>query len=303
VIYDVVFWAKRCSALDQLSAQKGPDWRGYGLWRHVSIGPSWRKYQVSFAANETANDARFQVLFGETTGTVWLDSVSLTVRPPDVYQRKFMRGMVLLNASPEPQEIAIGPGYQRLQGQQAARYETILDDGEAIFATTGTWSSVKYDSGEMQVNGPFYHCWKEYCHERSGSQGAARWDLEIQAADTYTITAWWPAAPQANQWNQNVTYEVVVGDQVVASKTFDQRSGGDEWHLVAEVPLSPGNGNYVRMVCQGEAPCLADALHLRSQARYNDGSPAEQVTLQPMDGIILAGFRGDYFYLPLVSAR
>ena len=97
-----------------------------------------------------------------------------------------------------------------------------------------------------------------------------------------------------------MTYEVVVGDQVVASETFDQRSGGDEWHFVAEAPLSPNNINYVRMHCQGRAPCLADALHLRSRARYNDGSSAEKVTLQPLDGIILTHLKGSGVYLPLI---
>ena len=32
---------------------------------------------------------------------------------------------------------------------------------------------------------------------------------------------------------------------------------------------------------------IADALHVRSAARYNDGSLA-RVTLEPMDGIVLA---------------
>jgi hypothetical protein len=208
--------------------------------------------------------------------------------------------MVLLNGSQEPQEITVGLGYRRLQGQQAPRYETILDNGEAGFSTTGNWTSVKYDSGEWQATGPFYHCWKETCHERRGAQGEARWDLEIQATDIYTITAWWPAAPQAYTWNQNVTYEVVAGEEVVASETFDQRSGGDEWHFVAEVPLSPNNTNYVRIYCQGGAPCIADALHLRSRARYNDGSAARQVTLQPLDGIILARSIQSDSYLPIV---
>jgi hypothetical protein len=268
------------------------------------------------------NDGYFAHEFGDTWhGNDWwydelnfelgyplgpAERVDLGVPPGEdqnVYQRKFTNGLVLLNGSQESQEITIGPGYRRLHGQQAPRYETILDDAEAAFSTTGTWTSVKYDSGELQATGPFYHCWRETCHERSGSQGKARWDLEIQAADTYTITAWWPAAPQADTWNQNVTYEVVVGEQVVASQTFDQRSGGDEWHFVAEVPLSPNNMNYVRMQCQGGAPCLADALHIRSQARYNDGSSATKVTLQPLDGVILTRLKGSDVYLPLLLKK
>jgi hypothetical protein len=37
----------------------------------------------------------------------------------------------------------------------------------------------------------------------------------------------------------------------------------------------------------GPAPCVADALHIQSEERYNDGAVVEKVTLQPMDGIIL----------------
>lgn len=72
---------------------------------------------------------------------------------------------------------------------------------------------------------------------------------------------------------------------MVASATLDQRSGGDEWHLIGEAGLEPDA--FVRMTCDG-APCIADALHVRSKGRYNDGLPVSQVTLQPMDGIILA---------------
>ncbi|MFN8454765.1 MAG: carbohydrate binding domain-containing protein [Anaerolineae bacterium] len=302
VVYDVSFWAKSNTRRRiTLGAQKGSaDWRSYGLRRHVLIDTNWKQYTVSFAATETTNEARLLFQVGETTGTVWLDEVRMTVRPPDVYQRKFTNGLVLLNGSQEPREITVGSGYWRLQGQQAPRYETIVDDKEAYFSTSGSWTAVKYDSGESQASGPFYHCWKETCHQRSGSQGEARWNLNIQAADTYTITAWWPAAPQAATWNQKVTYEVVAGGQVVASKTFDQRSGGDEWHFVAEAPLSPNQINYIRMRCQGGAPCLADAVHVRSRARYNDGSAAEKVTLQPLDGIILSRFKTSGIYLPVI---
>ena len=66
------------------------------------------------------------------------------------------------------------------------------------------------------------------------------------------------------------------------------------------MPLSPEDGAYVRLRCQGSAPCIADALHLRSRARYNDGSPAAQVTLQPLDGIVLRRSGEFAAYLPVV---
>lgn len=303
VVYDLSFWAKSDAPRPiTLSAQKGsPDWRNYGLWRHVTLDTEWREYTVSFQANETVSDSRIQFMVGQVTGTVWLDDVRLTKHPPDVYRREFTHGLVLLNATREPRTITVGPGYQRLVGSQAPLYEAILDDEGAHFSTTGDWIQTSYDSGEWQASGPYYHDWGAGCHEHEGTAGEARWELPIVATDTYTITAWWPAAPESNSWNPNAVYEVVADGQVVASTTLDQRSGGDQWHLVAVVPLAPEDGAYVRLRCQGEAPCIADALHLRSQARYNDGSPAEQITLSPMDGIVLQRAGYHRIYLPILK--
>lgn len=202
---------------------------------------------------------------------------------PEVFRREFTNGLVLLNGSREKQTVAVGPGFQRLTGNQAALHEYIVDDTALAFSTSGDWKEVVYDSGEWKATGPYYHDWGPGSHEGSG--GTAQWDLRIPAADTYTITAWWPTAPSATAWNAGATFEVISYGEVVASATFDQRTGGDEWHLVGQVPLHPGAS--VRLHCDESAPCLADALHVRSDKRYNDGSPADVVTLQPMDGIIL----------------
>ena len=75
---------------------------------------------------------------------------------------------------------------------------------------------------------------------------------------------------------------------MVASTVLSQRVDGDQWHEIAEVSLSPLSEGHVRLRCTGPAPCVADAVYVRSSARYNDGSPAEVVVLQPMDGIVLA---------------
>ncbi len=287
VDYDLTFWAKSNTRRQiTLSAEKGsPPWDNYGLrWQKVTIDTEWRPYTVTFKANATVNDSRIQFMVGEVTGTVWLDDVRLVEHPPDVYRREFTNGLVVLNATRETRTIRIGPGYRRLVGDQAPLDETILDDADPVFSTTGTWTACRYDSGLWKVNGPFYHDWGSGCHQ---GVGEARWSLPITASDIYTITTWWPAAPESVNWNANATYQVIAQGGVVAETRLDQRTGGDEWHLIAVVPLGPGDQPYVRLICQGSAPCLADALHLRSRARYNHGAIAEQVTLQPMDGIVL----------------
>jgi hypothetical protein len=288
--YEVVFRARsdRARAIT-VSAQKGsPDWRFYGLCHRLSIGPGWQEYRIRFTATESTTDSRIQFWIGEETGTVWLDGVGLYARGPDVYRREFSNGLVLLNASRVSQTIEVGAGYRRLTGNQAPRYEYIVDDSDAIFSPTSNWKEAIYDTGEWQATAPFYHNWGKACHERTGSQGEARWNLLVEGTDTYTITAWWPAAPSSQLWSAKARYEVVAQGQVVATATLDQRASDDQWHAVAQAVLKPDDGAFVRLSSQDGKPCVADAIHVSSAARYHDGSTSSIVKLQPMDGIVLA---------------
>ncbi len=288
VSYDLTFWARSSQPRSlTVSLQKGsPDWRNYGLYRRLAITTIWQQYTATFTANETVSDARAQFLLGETTGTVWLDDVRLTQHPPDVYRRDFNRGVVLLNATRQARDISVGSDLRRLIGSQAPMYETILDDQDTAFSVTGTWTNTSYDSGLWKATGPFYHSWAGSLHERTGASGEARWQLPITADDTYTISAWWPAAPQASNWTGQATYEVLAGGTVVASTNLDQRAQGDQWHDIGTAQLLATNAAYVRLTAS-LGVCVADALHLRSASRFNNGQPASNVHLQPMDGIIL----------------
>jgi len=287
--YDLTFWAKADAPRSiGLSTQKGsPDWRNYGLSRTVALTPEWKMCLVSFEANETTRESRLQFFVGAREGKVWLDHVRLTEHPPDVYRREFTNGLVLLNGTRQRQTITAGPGFSRLRGEQAARHEYILDDDGPGFSATGEWREVVYDSGEWKSAGPFYHDWGKSCRQLDSATGSAQWDLELRADDTYTIAAWWPAAPPASSWSRRVVYEVVAGGQVVASATLDQTKGGDEWHEIASVPLTVEGKPLVRLRNREDRPAIADALWVRSKARYNDGSAAPQVTLAPLDGILL----------------
>jgi hypothetical protein len=289
VRYDVTFFARSDHPrVIGLSSQKdAPPWTNYGLSGSVLLETAWKEYTVSFEANATVNDARLQFFVGGETGTVWIDNVRLTLHPPDVFRREFENGLVLLNGTGEAQQVVPGPGYRRLTGSQASAVQSVLDDAGPGFAVTGAWSTVTCDSGEWQAAGPFYHDWGESLHELAAGQGEARWEVPVPAADTYTISAWWPAAPDASGRDRAVLYEVVSGGSTLASATLDQSQGGDEWHAIGQAFLSPADMPYVKMTCGGGAPCVADALYVFSEARYNDGSDASSVVLQPLDGIIL----------------
>jgi hypothetical protein len=224
---------------------------------------------------------------GQQTGQVWLDDVRLIAHPADVYRRDFTNGIVLLNGTSRSQNIPVEPGFHRITGAQASLHEYIVDDTGSQFSTTGPWRAVTYDSGMWKATGPYYHNWGSGCHELDGTSGTAQWDLALRADDVYTIDAWWAAAPAASGWSKQVVFEVVAASKVVASTTVDQSTGGDQWHTIATVPLAVKDAPFVRVRNAGSGAAIADALQVRSAARYNDGSAVTSVTLEPMDGIIL----------------
>ena len=286
ISYVLAFRAKAdTSRLIRVSAQRSsPDWRNYGLSQVVVIDTDWAEYRVPFEANETVTDARIQFFVGQTSGSVWLDDVRLTVRPDEVYRREFENGLVLLNATRRPVVTPVDGGYKRLTGSQAAMHEWMTDDTDSTFSSSGSWEEANYDSGEWKEAGPFYHDWGPFCHSGTGQ---AAWILDIPEGDTYTIRAWWPAWPQAASWTRRAIYQIAVNGVVVASSTEDQTTGGDEWHEVAQLALSPGDDVEVRVRTGDGQPAIADAPHILSAKRYNDGSSASMVRLQAMDGIVL----------------
>jgi hypothetical protein len=288
VTYDFSFRARSSGARPiTVGAQKSsPDWRSYGLSRELSLTDQWQAFTLPFTANETVSDARLQFFLGESTNTVWLDDVRLVRHPPDVYRRDFTHGIVLLNGTREPREVTIGAGFHRLTGAQAPLIERIIDDTDTACTLTGTWTNRACDSGEWKASGPFYHSWAGGLRERTSQGAEARWRLPVEIDDTYTIAAWWPAAPAGTNWTGQARYEVVSAGTVVASTNLDQRIAGDQWHTLGTVALAATNPAFVQLSAPTGA-CVADAMYIRSSARYNNGEPADRVRLQPLDGIVL----------------
>jgi hypothetical protein len=286
--YEVRFHvrADRARPLKVVSSKGQPDWRGYGLAAEVEAGPGWKEHVLSFTATETAGDARLQFLLGGEAGSVWLSGISLRETKPSVFRRDYERGIVLLNPSREPRTVALGPGFARLVGSQAPRWQFILDDDGPEFQSEGPWRRETLDSGEWKADGPYFHDWGKCCQVSTGDAARARWTLTAPADDTFTVEAWWPALPK-NSWTKEAKFEIVVDGDVVGGLSLDQSRDGDQWHRIGEVRLHAGQKAEIRVRPLDGRPCVADALHVTSQSRYNDGSPAESVQLAPMDGIIL----------------
>ncbi len=315
--YDLTFWARAEPPAEiRVAASKGsPNWDNYGLNQSVRLSTEWQAVQLTFEAKKTVEDSRIQFLCGGQPGKIWIDEVSLKPRGEEVFRRDFRNGIVLLNGSRQRQSVEVGEGYARLTGQQAAKHQYILDDvaggkfrsrsqilgrGHASpaaegssdssgigFKTSGAWREIELGTKEWHAIPPYYHAWNNRCHRLAGA-GQATWDLQLRGPGTYTIQAWWAAAPEAKQWTRQAVYEVMAGGKVLASKVLDQTQGGDQWHTIAEnVPLAPGDQPLVRVSGAEGSILVADALHVFSAERYNDGATVRQVELEPMDGIVL----------------
>jgi uncharacterized protein (TIGR03437 family) len=297
--YQVQFWARADTPRTIVVTSQGgaPNFPNYGLYAPISIGTSWALYSASFTAPTTANDGRLEFWVGDVVGNVWLDDVQLSPASAEVYRRDFTNGVVLLNGTTSQQTIPLEAGLQRFKGTQAPLYQYIVDDSTANFSATGSWTTVTIDSGtriddgplNVGANPPFYHCWLNSCNELNGASGTAQWNLNIPADGQYTIQAWLPAAPTASSFTPNAIYEIVSGGNVVASATIDQTtaSAADGWHLIATVNLTAAGAPFVRLHNGGSGVLIADAIYVTSAALYNDGSPASQVTLAPLDGVLL----------------
>jgi len=295
--YNLTFWARASHPMELLaiSSKGSPDWDNYGLSQTVPLTTQWQSVTLTFEAVKTVQDARIQFLFGGETGQVWIDEVSLKERGEEVFRRDFEHGLVLLNGTRRRHTVDVGEGFMHLKGDQAPKYQYVLDDGgNEGFRTTGLWRETQLGTKEWHAIPPYYHAWNNRCHELMSGTGEATWDLDLRGPGQYTIQVWWAAAPDANEWTKQALYEIVAAGKVLTSTSLDQSQAGDQWHTIAVgLSLVPQDKPCVRLKNGGSGILVADALHVFSAERYNDGETARQVILEPMDGMVLRRIETD----------
>ncbi len=268
--------------------RRAGDWEGLGLWKRFEMGREWKEYTVGFTATGGRSDAGLQFFLADATGVVHIDDVFMDELPPDVYRRDFEKGIVLLNGTSEPKTIPLGDGFSRIVGAQAPKRQYVIDDDGPGVKFSGGWSTVHRDTHEWKVEPPFYHDWGSTCREAVQRDAAAEYDLMIPEDGTYTIRVWLPDAPNRSSRTKAAVYEIVALGKIIASAKIDQTRNPDAWRDVAQVALKTRDRPILRIRnSQGQGLLYADAVYVESAARYNDGSPAREVVLEPFDGIVL----------------
>ncbi|EDQ85803.1 uncharacterized protein MONBRDRAFT_28820 [Monosiga brevicollis MX1] len=299
--YNISFAARTTSpncSLELNARQNGGHWSAYGLDSPVWIDATWSTFNRIFTATATDPRARLSFYLGQCAGTTTIGSVVAYPASAPVLRRDFENGVVLLNGDNSAHNISVGSGFAHIEGEQAPRWQYIVDDASPSFsADNTTWSQASIEGGYSlahptdEVNsGPYFHQWASSCRLSQTPGATSSWDLGILDKDVYNVSTWWPALPKADsEWSANASFEVRDRDGTVVSQaTLDQRSNGDTWHAIA-TNLSLAPGTTVHLTCrddQGRA-CVADAILVQSASRYNNGQPTDTVRLAAMDGIIL----------------
>jgi hypothetical protein len=72
----------------------------------------WQRYETSF--HSRGSGVVGLDFFADSTGSVWLDDVSLRTGDTSLFRRDFENGIVLLNYTVQPQEVSLETTYHRL---------------------------------------------------------------------------------------------------------------------------------------------------------------------------------------------
>ena len=303
--YQLSFWARasRDDTHVELNARKnGGDWHNLGLDLPAVLSSQWAQYNVTFLATADGSQGRLSWFAGKAlpNTSIWINSPTLVGVdiPLPVFVREFECGAVVLNGDTSAHTVVLNTSsLRRLEGQQAPRWQYIVDDNSTAFQplTGGDWVVKNFDSGyhgdttpsqeEVRPANGFYYHWARGAAEAPAGSSAS-FALNVPAAGIYNVSMWWPAAvPARAAWSTAMRITISPGN---VQTTVDLSvEGGDEFFPVASaVQLIPSSTLLVECPVGGGG-CIADAVLLESSARYNDGAAAPLVELAPLDAIVL----------------
>ncbi len=290
--YTLSFWARSevTRTLHAAVIKQVSPWTGSGLSYAMTVTPRWQYFQLADVATVSATDNKLEFVGADVVGSFWLDDISLQEGALGVWARPFDNGLAVINTTAESQTVPLGGTYCRLNGGQAPLFQTRLDN-EAAWASGG-WISATATYTQFGAT---------VLTATAGSGALARYTPTLAYPGEYDVLAW--VAPAAGQSSAvSVTIRYAGGRQVV---TLDQSSGAAGWRSLGRYTFAAGAESSLEIAATGSGVVVADAFKWASTARYNDGRRVSQVTLQPLDGMVL--LKNCYLppkaYLPIVLKK
>lgn len=107
-------------------------WTTWVDFADVTLSTEWQQFSLTGIAGGTDDAAQLIFGLGQQTGTVWIKDVALTKGGLPVYRRDFEGGVVIVNASGQPQTIDLGGTYVKIDGTQ----DHLVNDGSTVTSVT-----------------------------------------------------------------------------------------------------------------------------------------------------------------------
>jgi hypothetical protein len=132
--YTLTFWARadRSRLLYLHAVQNSDPWQEAVDFGSLSLSDQWQKYELTAAS--ALNDSFVILIFGlgDSTGSIWLDDVTLQQGNLAVWRRDYTRGTVLVNAGNTQQTIDLGGQFFKIKGTQ----DPTVNDGSLVSQVT-----------------------------------------------------------------------------------------------------------------------------------------------------------------------
>jgi hypothetical protein len=107
-------------------------WATWLYFDEATLSPAWQQFTLSGLSGGDDDNAQLIFGLGQQTGTVWIRDVTLTRGGLPVYRRDYEHGIVLVNATGQPQTIALGGEFVKIDGVQ----DRSVNDGSRVTEVT-----------------------------------------------------------------------------------------------------------------------------------------------------------------------
>ncbi len=132
--YTISFMAKadHVRPISIWAQQDRDPWKYYFEVGEITLGTTWKKYELSVTSNSSDPNAQFYFGLGQTTGVVSIDDVKVQSGSLEVWRRDYSKGIVLLNATSQSRQIELGGTFKKIKGTQAP----LINDGSLVTKVT-----------------------------------------------------------------------------------------------------------------------------------------------------------------------
>jgi hypothetical protein len=134
VPYSFSFWAKadRTLSAEAVMQKETDPWTEYFSFGRIDLTTEWQHYHISGSSNHDDPISSFVIRMGSHVGTIWFDGMALQQGSDQVWRRDFEGGTVLVNATLEPQTVALGAVFRKINGIQ----DPNINDGAVVTEVT-----------------------------------------------------------------------------------------------------------------------------------------------------------------------